>query len=39
VRPGVGSVFRVVLPLAAAADSRDAVPETSSAPADPPLHR
>jgi two-component system OmpR family sensor kinase len=36
-RPGGGSVFRVVLPLAPAADSKDAGPGTTTAPAERPL--
>jgi two-component system OmpR family sensor kinase len=36
-RPGGGSIFRVVLPLAPAADSEHARPETATAPAARPL--
>lgn len=35
-RPGGGSVFRIVLPLAPAADSKDARPETATASAERP---
>jgi two-component system OmpR family sensor kinase len=38
-RPGGGSVFRVVLPLAPAADSEDARPETATAPPERALRR
>jgi two-component system OmpR family sensor kinase len=38
-RPGGGSVFRVVLPLAPAGDSEDARPERATAPAEPPIRR
>lgn len=38
-RPGGGSVFRVVLPLAPAASSADARPETATAAAERPLRR
>jgi two-component system OmpR family sensor kinase len=38
-RPGGGSVFRVVLPLAPAADSEDGRPETATAPAKRPPRR
>jgi two-component system OmpR family sensor kinase len=38
-RPAGGSVFRVVLPLATAADNGDAGPETPAAPAESPLQR
>jgi two-component system, OmpR family, sensor kinase len=38
-RPGGGSVFRVVLPLASAAHAEDARPETATAPAEPPPRR
>jgi len=38
-RPGGGSIFRIVLPLASAAGSVDALRETATAPAEPPLRR
>jgi two-component system, OmpR family, sensor kinase len=38
-RPGGGAVFRIVLPLAPAATSKDARPDTATAPADRPPRR
>jgi two-component system OmpR family sensor kinase len=38
-RPGGGSIFRIVLPLAPTADAEDGRPETATAPAKHPLGR